>query len=31
MYIDDVHINIGVAMALQIANPVVVQKVELMA
>lgn len=31
MYIDDVHINIGVAVALQIANPVVVQKVELMA
>ena len=31
MYIDNVYINIGVAMALQIANPVVVQKVELMA
>lgn len=30
MYDHDVHINIGEAMARQIANPVVVQKVELM-
>ena len=31
MYIDTVHINIGADMALQIANPVVIRKVELMA